>query len=295
MQPRTLNTPPRDPQRASLTLRARYSMLVGMTGPTADSVPVTPQALTELLEDAIVANRWQPGQKLASERQLAERYGVSRPIVREVLRRLQERGLIVVQPGRGSYVRELVTTEAHTSLEFLVRRGEVLVSDLVVARRMLEAEAAALAAERHSEEDAARMREVLADFDASSDVASRADLDVAFHETITVASGNPVIQIMFGAIRPLTHGMVLRSLTDRETLRIGAPVHHDILEAILSRDPDGARAAMAQHIELAQKLYGSDIDRPLHEVLHRRAGNLPEVAALLRQAGDALLPAPKSQ
>lgn len=265
-------------------------MLGGMSGQTADAVPLTPQELTELLEEAIVANRWQPGEKLSSERQLAERYGVSRPIVREVLRRLQERGLIVVQPGRGSYVRELVTTEAHTSLDFLVRRGEVLVGDLVVARRMLETEAAGLAAVRHNEDDAARMSEALAAFNARRDVASGAELDVTFHEAITFASGNPVIQIMFGAIRPLTHGMVLRSLTDRETLRVGAPVHHDILDAILARDADSARAAMTEHIELAQKLYGSDIDRPLHEVLHRRAGNLPEVAALLRQAGDALLP-----
>lgn len=260
-----------------------------MSGLTGVSAPLTPQALTELLEEAIVGNQWQPGEKLASERQLAERYGVSRPVVREVLRRLQERGLIIVQPGRGSYVRRLASTETNTSLEFLVRRGEVRVRDLVVARRMLETEAAALAAVHHAEDDRRRMHEALVAFDASRDVAADAELDVAFHEAISLASGNTVLQMMFGAIRPLTHGMVVRSLTDRETRRVGAPVHHDVLQAILARDADRAREAMARHIQLAERLYGSDIDRPLHEVLHRRASNQPDVAELLRQAGDSVL------
>lgn len=251
---------------------------------------MTPHDLTELLESEIVLNRRKPGQKLASERQLAQQYGVSRPVVREVLRRLQERGLIVVQPGRGSFVRELFPTAGPTSLDFLVRRGEVTVRDLVVARRMLETESAALAAKRRSEADARRMTELLRAFDANRDVVQGAELDVAFHEAIAVASHNPVLQIMFGAIRPLTHGMVLRSLSDRNTRQIGAPVHHEILDAVVAGDAEAAREAMARHVQLAEELYGADINRPLHEVLHRWAGVQPEAAPMLKQAGDSLVP-----
>ncbi|QBI54571.1 FadR/GntR family transcriptional regulator [Streptomonospora litoralis] len=261
-----------------------------MAGRTGDFPPLTPQALTELLEDAVVSREWRPGDKLPSERRLAERYGVSRPVVREVLRRLQERGLIVVHPGRGSYVRRLRATEGGTSLELLVRRGDVRVRELVAARRMLETETAALAADQHTEEDARRMRDALAAFDAGRGVAAGADLDVAFHEAIAIASGNTVLQLMFGAIRPLTHGMVVRSLTDRETRRIGAPVHHDILAGILARKAEDAREAMARHIELAEELYGADLDRPLREVLQRRADHEPEVAALLERITGALHP-----
>jgi GntR family transcriptional regulator, transcriptional repressor for pyruvate dehydrogenase complex len=260
----------------------------GQTGISA--IPLTPQALVDRLEADIVGRTWSPGQRLPSERQLVERFGVSRPIVREVLRRLQERGLIVVHPGRGSFVRDLLPTQGNASVELLARRGEITVRHLVTARRMLECEAAALAAEHHDDDDARRMREILAAFDASRDVAVGAELDLAFHEAVALASGNAVIQIMFGSIRNLAHGMILRSLTDRKVRHAGAPIHHTILDAILARDAEVARKAMASHIELAEKTYGRDIDRPLADVLQRRADHQPEVAELLRQAGSSLGP-----
>jgi GntR family transcriptional regulator, transcriptional repressor for pyruvate dehydrogenase complex len=273
-----------------------------MTGPTeildratrpsdagrVSAIPLTAQALVDRLEADIVGRTWAPGDRIPSERKLVERFGVSRPIVREVLRRLQERGLIVVHPGRGSFVRELMPTRGHASVDVLMRRGEITVRDLVTARRMLEAEAAALAAAHHTDADAARMREILAAFDASAGVGARAELDVAFHEAIAVASGNAVIQIMFGSIRALTHGMVLRSLADRAVSRRGAPMHHRILDAIVARDSDEARAAMIEHVQLAETTYGRDIDRPLADVLQRRAEHQPEVAELLRRASTSL-------
>lgn len=261
-----------------------------MAGRPINDVPMTPQTLTELLEEAIVAKRLRPGERLASERQLAEQHGVSRPIVREVLRRLQERGLIVVQPGRGSFVRRLQPTEGHTSLDVLVRRGDVTIRELVTARKMLESETAALAAIQHTDADAVQLRELLEAFDASRDIASGVELDIAFHEAIAIASQNTVLQIMFGAIRPLIRGMVLRSLTDREIRRMGAPVHHDILDAIVARDAEGAREAMLRHLRLSEELYGADMDRPLQEILHNRAAAQPEVSALLRRVGDLLAP-----
>jgi GntR family transcriptional regulator, transcriptional repressor for pyruvate dehydrogenase complex len=251
-------------------------------------IPLTAQALVDLLEADIVTRSLAPGQRLPSERKLVERYGVSRPIVREVLRRLQERGLIVVHPGRGSFVRELLPTQGHASMDVLVRRGEITVRDLVTARRMLESEAAALAAQRHTKEDAARLREILAAFDSAEDIGVAAELDVAFHETVAVASGNAVIQIMFGSIRSLTRGMVLRSLAEKKVRRAGAPLHHTILDAIVARDAEAARAAMAEHVQLAMKTYGRDLDRPLADVLEGRARYQPEVAELLRQAGSSL-------
>jgi GntR family transcriptional repressor for pyruvate dehydrogenase complex len=250
--------------------------------------PMTAQALVDQLEAEILAHTWAPGDRLPSERQLVEQFGVSRPIVREGLRRLQERGLIVAHPGRGSFVRELLPTRGHASVELLVRRGEVTVRQLVTARRMLECEAAALAADHHGDGDVRHMRSILAAFDATDDVGLGAELDVAFHEAVAVASGNAVIQIMFGSIRNLIQGMVLRSLTDRAVRRAGAPLHHDIVDAIVNRDPDAARAAMAEHIQLAEKTYGRDIDRPLADVLQHRADHKPEVAELLRRAGSSL-------
>lgn len=236
------------------------------------------------LESRIVNGDLAPGSRLPSERQLVDHYGVSRPGIREVLRRLEERGLIAVQPGRGSFVQEMVPTRGSASIDHLVRRGDVTPFDVVVARRMLECESAALAAEHRSDADLDRMTRILEAFDASTDLAVAAELDVAFHEAIAVASGNPVLQIMFGSIRGLTHGMVLRSLNDRRVHRAGAPIHHDILRAIKRGNAGAARSAMARHIELAMDHYGDDIHEPLVSLLQNRAELQPEIADLLRQA-----------
>lgn len=256
--------------------------------PGTAEVPLTAEEVVNRLESQIIARELPPGRRLPSERLLAGQFGVSRPVVREGLRRLQERGLITVHPGRGSFVRELRPTRGMASVEQLLRRGEVTARDLVVARRMLEGETAALAAERRTDEDVARMRDLLEAFDASPDVALTADLDLAFHETIAMAARNPVIQIMFGAIRNLTRAMVLRSLTDRAARRVGAPLHHDILEAIADRDPARARAAMTTHVTLAEEHYGGDIDLPLASVLLQRSDGAAEHADLLREASAFL-------
>jgi GntR family transcriptional regulator, transcriptional repressor for pyruvate dehydrogenase complex len=254
----------------------------------ASDIPMTAAQLAERLEGAIVAQVWKPGAKLESERQLAERYRIGRPAVRETLRRLQERGLIVVQPGRGSFVRELRATHGTASAELMTRRGQITARQLARARQMLESESAALAAENRTEEELERMRRLLAEFDAASDVTVMAEFDLAFHEAIMVASGNVVMQIMFGSIRNLTHGIMLRSLTDRRVRDAGAPIHHTVFDAIEAQDPDRARAAMLEHLHLAETHYGADIDEPLADVLRRRADHLPEVADALRTASTSV-------
>ncbi len=251
---------------------------------------MTTEELVAQLESDILS--WEPGRKLPSERKLAESFGVSRPVVREALRGLQERGLIAVHPGRGSFVRKVEPTRGGASVNLLVRRGAITVRELIEARSMLESEAAALAAQHHTEADAERLHELLAAFVSSSDVEMRAALDVAFHETIAVASGNTVLMIMFGSIRELIHGMVLRSLTDRATQQAGLPLHDRVLKAILSRDAKAARNAMSKHLMLAVEHYGADADRSLADVLRRRADYQPEVGELLRRASQAVGAAP---
>jgi GntR family transcriptional repressor for pyruvate dehydrogenase complex len=272
-------------------MTARIGRLNAVSQPS--DIPLTAAQLAERLEAAIVAQIWQPGAKLASERQLAEQYGIGRPAVRETLRRLQERGLIVVHPGRGSFVRELRATHGTASADLMTRRGKITARQLARARQMLESESAALAAEHRTGEELDRMRGLLADFDAATDVTVMAEFDLAFHEAIVVASGNVVLQIMFGSIRNLTHGIMLRSLTDRRVRDAGAPIHHTVLDAIAARDQDGARAAMLEHLRLAETHYGDDIDQPLADVLRRRADHLPEVAEALRNASSSVEQAPR--
>lgn len=248
-------------------------------------------AVVESVERQILEGVLAPGDKLPSERSLAAEFGISRPVVREGLRRLQERGLIVSHSGRGSFVCALEPTRGLGSVEQLVRRGAISVRQLVVARAMLESETAGLAAGNRSDVHLQRMSDLVDALErpnALEDIAVLADLDVALHETIVIASGNPVLQIMFGSIRDFTRAMVLRSLTDRATRDAGLPLHRDVVDMIADRDVEGARATMRQHILRALDHYGPDIDRPLASVVMSRRDHAPELEDLLREVGSSL-------
>jgi GntR family transcriptional repressor for pyruvate dehydrogenase complex len=262
-----------------------------MTGQTSSSHSLTPPTGAEvaaLLEERLLTGEWVPGTRLPSERLLSQEYAVSRPVIREALRSLQERGLISVSAGRGSFVREVRPTSDGGDPLLLVRRGDVTARHLVVARAMLEGEAAALAAMNREAGDLTTMRRILAAFESETALSASADLDVAFHEAIAIASRNPVIQIMFGSIRPLTHGVVVRSLTDRAVRGVAVPLHNVVLDAIAEQDPDAARAAMTEHIQAAQRFYGADLDAPLTDVLTRRASGAPDVAAVLSEVSRSI-------
>ena len=231
--------------------------------------------------DRVLSGQWPAGQQLPPERQLAAELTVSRPVVREALRALRERGLIAVIPGRGSFVREVRLTADGGNADLVAQRGDITARHLIVARIMLEGESAALAAEHRSAEDLRQMRQVLTAFAQARRQIDVVDLDVAFHESIAVSVGNPVIQLMFGSIRNLTHGAVLRSLSDPQVRAVAVPLHETIFAAIRDQDPEAARAAMIEHIGAASDYYGPDLDSPLADVLHRRAERSPDLGELM--------------
>lgn len=245
-------------------------------GATGRAIPVTAEQLVAQLDAKIVTGAVPPGSRLESERKLAERHGVSRPVVREALRSLQERGLVTAQPGRGNFVRELRPTGGVATAEILTRRGQVTARQLSAARIMLEGEAAALAAANRSAADLKHMQALLESFDATDDVMAKAEKDLAFHEAVLLAAGNSVLQVMFGSIRSLSYALMLRSLSDRSVRDAGAPMHHTILSAIRRRDSRAARRHMVEHLSVAETHYGRDLDRPLAKILPPRSMTKPD-------------------
>lgn len=267
----------------------------GMAGQTSlttrapQSGPISISTVAVVIEERLISGEYSPGERLPSERELAGQFGVGRSAIREVLRGLQEKGLIDSQPGRGTFAREVRLTDAHGSVELAIRRGGVTARELVQARTVLECEAAALAAEHRTDEQVDEMRMILSAFNSAPDTGAGAALDLAFHEAIVVASGNQVLQIMFGSIRNLTLGVVLRSLTDRNVRNAGVPIHEQVLNAVSDQDPEAARRAMASHMKAAEPFYGRDLDEPLADVLMKRAAtSQPVIAELLLDASKRI-------
>lgn len=221
--------------------------------------------IREILEDELA-----PGQKLPSERAHAASSGLSRPIVREVLRSLAERGLIEIVPARGAFVRAPGSLHLATMMGSAARHQRATPNHLVQAREMIEVQTARSAAERATESEVDELRQLVGAFDRAPNVLDKARCDLALHASVARASGNPVLSIMFGAIAPMVLELMLRSLTDPVVLQLGGPMHAEIVDAIAERRADGAGDAMARHVTLARELYGSDLEAPLDELAAER-------------------------
>ena len=241
------------------------------------------------LRDSIVAGRYPAGAKLPSERSLAEDFGVSRPVVREVLRGLSDQGLVDIQPARGTFVRGPETADGARSLDVLYRRKDATVRELMEVRLMLETQSARLAALHATSSELRAMRWCLDEFAHAGNVLEEAQLDLAFHALIIKASHNTVFDIIYGSISPLVFELMLRSLSDEHVKSAGAPLHERLWSALRDHDPDTAAAIMTDHLTMAEFLYGSDYDRSLHALasreLERYLGPATTIDSILAEVG----------
>jgi GntR family transcriptional repressor for pyruvate dehydrogenase complex len=206
---------------------------------------------------------------MPSARVLAEKYGVSRLFLREVLAGLQRQGLIKSVPGRGVFIKKPHMLDSAKSVHTTLRQSSATARDLIEARLNLEEETVRLAALRATDEDIQQLEVALTSFDNATELLARAESDIAFHSLIAKATQNPVLQVFFGSITTLTFEIMLRSLTDTKTFEQGAPLHHAILKAIKAKNPDAAVKAMSKHLHIAEDTYDSDLDKPLSDIAER--------------------------
>ena len=246
--------------------------MTGMTSLT--NAPVSREAVAEYLEHQIVVGRFVPGERLPSERHLAEELRVSRPIVREALRVLVERNLVEVLPGRGAFVRTTRPVDAANRFDTIYRLGNATPRDLVEARTMLECTSAALAAERATDFDLEALDAAVTGCERSRTIVDKARYDLAFHLGVARAAQNPVIETMFRSISALTIELMVRSLSDSAVTNESLPYHTEIMKAIRARDPGRARVAMADHLAVASRHYGPDFEDSVESVAKRQLARL---------------------
>ena len=157
-----------------------------------------------------------PEDRLPSERQLSVEFGASRPMVREALRSLVERGLIEVEPGRGAFVRGDTGPRRFQPLDLEYRRRGTTARQLSETRLMLETEAAALATIHADADDLAILESALERLESSATPLDRVRNDLAFHVAVVAAAHNPVIETMFASIHGLTVELMVRARRRRD-------------------------------------------------------------------------------
>ncbi|MFI5842958.1 FadR/GntR family transcriptional regulator [Catenuloplanes sp. NPDC051500] len=228
------------------------------------------ERIARQLEHDIRAGALTPGAKLASERELAQQYGASRNVVREVLRRLEAQDLIDVQPGRGSFV----TSRGARTYDAVYRADRPTARQLIEARIPVEVEIAGLAAERATATEIQAIERAHERFVAAPDAAAMARADLGFHDAIAAACGNPVLRVMLSSIGEMMFEMMLRSNSDPAIGEPGVPHHPEILEAVAARDVPLARARMREHLMLGLRTYGADLDVSLDVMATRHLERL---------------------
>src|SRR5579862_2585433 len=133
------------------------------------------EQIVQQIEASIVKGDLKPGDQLPAERDLAQRFGVSRTAVREAVKALREKGLVEAYSGRGTFVTNGTLHAIRQSLDLMVKIGQADgATQLVEVREILEPEIAALAAERAEEQHLAALREAVAIMDASLEEIGRA-------------------------------------------------------------------------------------------------------------------------
>jgi GntR family transcriptional repressor for pyruvate dehydrogenase complex len=246
--------PGRQPQSASGGRRS---------GRGADSVRTSGDAIASTLAERVLSGQLAPNERLAPERQLALEFGVSRPIVREALRALVERGLIDVEPSRGAFVRADTGPGRFQPLDLEYLRRGTTARQLSEARLMLETEAVALAVDHANADDLATLWAALERLEASATPLERVRNDLAFHAALVAAAHNPVIETMFASIQALTVELMVRSAGDTDIVRKSAPYHRVAYQAVVDRDAEAGRAAIQAHLSIAASTYGDDYDQSL--------------------------------
>ncbi|CAN5909952.1 FadR/GntR family transcriptional regulator [soil metagenome] len=210
--------------------------------------------LVEALGERLRSQAIKPGDKLPTESEIMQAFGVSRGVVREALSRLQAAGLVQTHHGVGTFALEPQSggrfrLEGHA----IDSVGDML--DVLELRASLESDAARLASTRRSEADLTAMREALAAFAANiSVVGDTVAPDFHFHLAIARATGNRYFGDLMGQL-----GLAVIPRTRVSSARLGEASrtqhlqkvhqeHEDIFDAIVRRDPEAARAAMRIHL-----------------------------------------------
>jgi len=212
------------------------------------------QKITREIIGSIIQGHYRPGDLLPTEEELSEQLGVSRPVVREATKSVTMLGMLRSMQGRGTEVLPYENWNEFAP-EVLEARRELQTVDgflihLLELRRIIEVEAAALAAERANAEDIALIEPFITSMsEVGSDTSKFAALDVGFHDAVLAATRNGPLRSLLRSIEPTLLAARTMSLSQRPSgVERSTREHRAIFKAIRDRSPAAARRAMASHL-----------------------------------------------
>ncbi|MBZ5719093.1 MAG: FadR family transcriptional regulator [Acidobacteriia bacterium] len=209
------------------------------------------EQIVQQIEESIYKGALKPGDQLPAERELAQRFGVSRTAVREAVKALGEKGLVESFSGRGTFITDGTSQAIQKSIDLMARISQPEgLAHLAEVRAILEPEIAALAAGRIEEQHLVTMREAYEVMErASHDPDAYIEADLDFHLSLAEAASNPIILSLIDSIVGLLREQRMRIFKVEGGPQRGQFHHKEILDAVERRDSKAARKAMQDHLQ----------------------------------------------
>jgi GntR family transcriptional regulator, transcriptional repressor for pyruvate dehydrogenase complex len=205
--------------------------------------------------ERLILKKLRPGDKLPSERELAEILSVSRSSIRDAIRSLELMGMVEPRQGAGTIVREITASSLANPLANALKRKEELMGELLDFRKILEPPLAARAATHASADEISEMEDILERQEAKLRRGdSTVGEDSEFHYAVALASGNSVVLKVLDILMDLLRDTRERSLQIEGRPQKSLAGHRRILVAIKRHDAEAAKAAMRRHIEDVEEI-----------------------------------------
>lgn len=217
---------------------------------------LTARVLSQL-EALIVSGRFAPGDRLPAERELAQRFGVSRTVVREAVAGLSAKGFVQVAAGSGARIRTPDADTVARSITLLLQgdASRIPYAQVHEVRTVLEVEIAGLAAVRRTPDDLVRLEALLGEMEAiAAPTEPHARADLAFHRALADASGNALFGVLLDALAQTLWEVRCSAFQVPDAIAQGLVSHRAIFARVQAGDSEGASAAMRADLELARTL-----------------------------------------
>jgi DNA-binding FadR family transcriptional regulator len=207
------------------------------------------ETLADKLEDIILNDIQSFGQKLPSEQELAKKFGISRNIVREALKLLKERGLVISRTGDGSYISKPEPQTLTKLISRMLVMNGIDAETIYEMRVMLECNACVLAAQRATEAEFDSLTAINREMEQKQqDLEVRVDLDLQFHARIAEISGNALLSIFVKSMTHLRKAMIRQAILSEGGSQDGIDYHGRIIAALRIRDAKQAEQTMREHL-----------------------------------------------
>jgi DNA-binding FadR family transcriptional regulator len=213
--------------------------------------------VVQQLGQLIVSGKLAPGEGLPREDLLAEKLAVSRTALREAMKVLVAKGLIESRQRTGARVREAIHWKQLDQDVLAWRCASMPTNDfidkLVEMRELIEPGAAAAAAKRRTTAQLAALKAAYEAMAAAPDLDAWAEADLAFHETMLQATNNELMVSLFTVIETALGQYFLLSARNAPDFKAALPNHGKVLDAIRRKQPEAAREAMLEMVDVSRR------------------------------------------